>query len=485
MLAMAPCLFALAFASGPARVEVAVTMSDDFTVIPLGDQGVGVVKHSPEKDGWSIRWYDRDLRLKWSTRLDLAPQAVFQAGYAADDAWWLAFFEPATHNQVLVRAEPRTGPSVAFASPNAALKFATDLVVTGQEVWEIGRSEGHPVALHLDLHTAVIHPISLAANSQKSTTLDSLRVADSGQVELVYSTTNDDARTLHVADLHADQVVSELSLSGEAEARNLLTVQRTRLADGGEVLVGTYADGPDGFEASGVYVAFAAEGQVSRPTYHPFVSFAHFFDHLSPPEKSRTAARIERAAIRGTQLTTRYELGLHDAIERPGEVLVTGDAFYPVFTSEFTAAPTSAAGRIAGGDAWRNTFRGWSYTHGLVVCFGRDGSLRWDAAVPLTRDLTVVLQDHLKARSSATGVEILWPGVDGGTIARVGDHQLEVPGGAPIAPPTSAGSERLRATLYANAAAWYDDAFLLWGFELPPGEEEHTLVLRRVQARHG
>ncbi len=501
MLSWSLCALALAKEPLPAvvdeldRIEVTASVNDQFEVEALGDAGVGVIQHAPGDDGWSVRWYDRALHEQWSKPLEVAPRADLQDSYAGEDAVWLAFAEPGGGGLKLLRVDPETGPATVLTIPTSrTVRYLRDLVVVGREAWALGL-EGAPVAaagrrgavLHIDLQRLAVTPVDLSEQlGGEKGTFQRLRAVGSDRVELGFSTTRKGVRTVHVADLQGDHVVAHASLNASAESHNLLNAQLTRLADGRQMVLGTYDDDRRGTMATGLYVALGSDGTMGRPVYHAFSSFTHFFDYLSEGQRKRITARSERAEEKGEDLDTSYFLDLHDAIERADDVLFAAEAFTPVYTAVTTTTTSVVNGQTVRTTTTRMVFIGWRYTHAMVASFGRDGSLRWDASLPFDADLTREIRERLVLRPTDAGVDLMWPLGRKVAVAHVVHDEVDAPQAPTGVLTTSEESETVRSARQTGAAAWFGDEFLLYGLEKIQGDGQRVVfALTRVRAKDG
>jgi len=451
------------------RHEIVADRRDAWEVVPLGAEGLLLVGSDDRGDAFTFTRYDANFAPLWTK--DWAPPEraeVRGAWVDGGDAWLLLHRRGADFT--VLGIDLTTGEPTAFSltSPVKKTREVEGLFVRGDDAWlTAGPAAVDPVEgaegtlVHVDLTAGSAEALDIAGLvGEPRMRLRHVQATAEG-VSVVATVDTQRHRALFVVDVKGRDLEGALAMAPpEEDNTNLLGALRVPASTGGDLVVGTYAQGARDTGAQGLFLARFVEGRQDWLRYHSFLSFQHFFDYLPEPMRERLARRIEKKAEKGVELDLGYRLSLHAPLIVGGRYVIVGEAYYPQYHTVTTT--TTANGTTT--RTSHEVFDGWRYTHAIVAAFDPLGELVWDASVPIGNVLSATVRDQVAVSVEGDHVHMLY--CVGGKVYSLEADGNEVSGEKAEQRLIAAGGDAAVKTSWESRAAWwYDDWFLLWGYE--------------------
>lgn len=466
---------AVAYAADPTisqvdRVEIDAGARDDWNVVPLGGSGLLLVGNDDRGDAFTFARYDTTFKQLWT--VDWSPEdrsRIEGTWIEKGNAWFLLHGRGAEFTLLGVDLETGSPSAQTLTSPMKKTKAVGGLLVQGTEAW-LTAAYGGPAAyftglegslLHVDLPTSKVVELDVAgAVGADRVMLDAL-VASKDGVTAVAKVDEKRHRTLYMLDVKGATLGAPLAVAPpEADDTNLLTARRVSNDASGAVVVGTYASGERSGGVQGMYLAKYEGGKQAWLRYHSFVSFEHFFDYLPEATRERLQKRIDRKADKGEELDLGYMLTLHTPMIIGDRAILVGEAFYPQYHSVTTTSTVNGVTSTT----TRQVFDGWRYTHATVAAFDAKGERLWDASFPIGNVLSPTIREQVAVSVIGDRVRMLYcvagkvyslEATANGAQGEKAEQRLMAEG----------EDATVKTSWDSHAAWWYDDWFLLWGYE--------------------
>ncbi|MEN0060872.1 MAG: hypothetical protein AAGA48_01920 [Myxococcota bacterium] len=364
-----------------------------WAVEPVGDDGL--VIYTEDRGVMVARHYDNDLSLQWSVPLpEIVTDAPLRTLYR-DDAAWAVFQRRAL--ALVTRHNVRDGTYQAWFVPlKHRSRRVVDFEMVGKDAWLVmvdGRSDQGGGLRHLDLKSGVSKAVSLPRTPE---TIELQRLTadpDRGVVDVSYRTALEGRYTQHVAVAKAGRLTNDIVL--QVPDLNLLDIQRHVLDEGHQLAVGTYADEATGTRAQGFYAArFDPSGHLTYVATHSFSSLGHFFDDLPPERRNQKRKQVAERQRRGSDVDIDVRFATHDAQLHDGRIVVSGEIFVP----RLGTVPRVVMVDVDGGVRAQtlDVGDGYWFTHAIVAAIDPDGSVAWDASLPMRNVGGSRIEPHVK-----------------------------------------------------------------------------------------
>jgi len=449
---------------------------DPWAVEPVGR--AGIVVYTTERGVRVARRYDADLALQWSVPL---PEVVRDGPVATlhrDDAAWAVFQHRA--NAVVTRHDIDDGTGRVWVVPlEHRSRRVVDFETVGDDAWFVlvdGRSGAGGGLRYLDLESGASRTVSLPPKEGglelQRLTADPVREV----VDIAFRSSRRGVYTQHVAVARAGRVVEDLAI--DVGGMNLLDVQRQVFADGSQLAVGTYADEPSGHRAQGFYAARVDErGDVLYIATHSFASLGHFFDDLPP---ARREARQRAAAERleqGRDLDIDVRFATHDVRSHDGRIVLSGEVYGPRLGTIPRVAVIDVDGGIRAPSV--DAIDGYWFTHAVVAAFDPDGSVAWDASLPMRNVGGSRLVPHVRVGLDGDRATLAYAD-DDTLISRIFDAGRLVEDRAQRSLVSEDRTPLRRWPMVVEP--WFDDAWLAYGMQRKRGTGPQ-FVLERLESR--
>lgn len=458
------------------RVELSLEGFDRWDVIPLGADGLVLVGQEDKGDGFQLRKLDTGFTLQWTSDYHPDGKVRFTDAAVSDEAVWLAFSRPGRESFTLVGFDRASGERVEIPCEASDRLVDLDGLVVDDDghAWALGimdaRRRGDLVAIDLRAKTATPMHVADALGDRKM--YFQQIVTGPGEDDRAVTTLRAEKKRfeLQIVPFGPEGLSAPLTLPPPTDQEvNLLSGVRVPVEGDRGMVLGTYASGLKGRMAQGMFVG-QYEGQA--PTwmkYHSFTSFDHFFDYLPDRKRERILATADRKSEAGKDLDLNYLLLPHAPLILPDRTVLVAEAYYPKYHQYTTTSTSTVNGKTTTTTTVHTVFDGWMFTHAVVAAFSPTGERLWDASAPIGNVLLPQVRPVVTVLPQGDRVTIVYPSK--GKIYSVVADAMGVTGErGEQAPETEEEGERVKTSWDSHAAWWYDDVFLLWGFEKVKGD---------------
>jgi hypothetical protein len=474
------------------RVEIVADKRDDWNVVPLGRDGLLLTGSDAKADGFTFSRYSTELHPLWTTDwvppTDMNIEDVAVEGGAA----WFLMHKTRKKDFTVLEVSLADGATQAIPLLSPVKTLLLDgLLVHGTEAYLLAMTSTRDffrgttgVLLHVDLPTRTTDMVAVPAAGKNELRLDHL-VSGPGpdDIALTGAVERKHHRTMYVLDLEHGAVKHTLEVAPALnEEKNLLTATRVRTTGDDSLVVGTFASGEKDYAAQGMYVAGYNGNTQAWTRYHSFTSFKHFFDYLPDKLRARVERKIEKRADKGLDLDLNYMLDLHAPMVLGDRYVMVAEAYYPEYHTYSQTYTTTVNGVTTTQTRTYQVFDGYRYTHAVVAAFDKQGQLLWDSSVPIGNVLSPtvreqvavqVLGDHIKMMYCVAG-KVYALEADGNEVHGEKAEQRLV---------AEDEDEQVKTSWNSHSAWWYDDWFLVWGFERIKGDDGKRTVFAFTKAR--
>ena len=407
--------------SQPIRIEFSYYSNKDNTLIPIGEDGLILIKDSEKREKklkiWDIICLDTLLQEQWKIEIPVK-RTENLIGYDYVNEELLLLIGKYQHRgQFRVLKVDRNRGVVKEHN----LKLPVDLNLSHLSMVRHGivfggTSFGRPVLVFYDL--LADKPVVVSGIYNVESRLLGIETSEKYGLfsVLINEVTKqkDYSISIKVYDL-TGQLVYSNSLKTEAE-RSLIDATTTSYPDGTQFVSGTYSD--DNKRSSiGFYVAKIQGGEQQFIKYYPFSELENFYNYLSAKKSKRIKNRAERKRIRGKKLKQSYSLLVHDIIKKNEEFVLIGEAYYPRYASMMDNSFMSTGSYSSSSFASTQTVRvllGYQFTHAIMVGFDNNGEVQWDNSFGITKELKTSLEENVDVSIQPDNIIIFY--VEGNEI---------------------------------------------------------------------
>jgi hypothetical protein len=173
-------------------------------------------------------------------------------------------------------------------------------------------------------------------------------------------------------------------------------------------------------------------------------------------EDVNTRGKSELSESRKNRLKKRYKnystlLRFNEIVEREDDFIATAEAFYPGYSSY----------RDANGNLIQY-FEGYNYTHCLILCFDKNGNIKWDKTVPLNFNrLYLNLSQKVELLQNGEDVQLSYG--SGGNINVISISGDDVSDPENFKLPRLLKEDEKASEYIADVTPWYGNKYLIWG----------------------
>lgn len=475
----APTLAAAPVAAPPLeqtqRYEVAVEGYDRWDVFPLGADGLVLVGQDERGAAYGVRKLDTGFHDVWSGSYQPARSERLVDAAVNEREIWFAFVRPGSPTFTLVGFERATGARtvVSGSIPKAIADLEGLEVDDAGHAWVVAQfaGKGRGDLFAVDLQARRVTPLEVAGHLG----LKRGWFQRGGERRtLTVRSTVAGANTLWLVPFGPEGLGRGLALQGGDT--NYLSATRVPSVDPSRgLLVGTYASGETDQLAQGLFVGGYEGDRATWIRTHSFATFDHFFDYLTEARRERLKRAMERKEAAGGEIELNFRLLVHGPLVLEDRLLLVAEAYYPQYHSYTTTSTSTVNGVTTTKITTRQVFDGWRYTHAVVAAFGADGERLWDASLPIGDVLlprirpvvdVVPSEDHLTVMYASRGKVYTVRADAAGVTGEKGEQALEA----------ADADEEVRTGWGSYSQWWYDDVFLVWGFERVKGDDGRRTV---------
>lgn len=491
-----------AFAQSSLRKEIKLTKDvDNFSIIPVAENGVLLMYKTDEKSQGKSTWfftlYSQTFEEKWSEPLSIVKNYFYRKHQLSENGNLHILFTDDQYGEYFyVIVDSRHKDINTFGGPIPIKARPTFFTLMGENAYfggtsSISRKQScgaiccvyscigvfltDPIKTH-----ATLNYVDTEARRLKPIVLQYSRESRVNDV----SASTDGNQINSIVEHEGQRGVNKLYLAsydnrGKEEFKEQIDPSRTntRLLDGlvynvgqdARFIVGTYNNRPKAKSISfrgdasdvaiGFYFTEFEDRRQRKIHYYPFSKFEKFWGEISKQSQDRIKKRQEKARRKGKELELRYRILPNKIVQKDGELVYIGEAYYPTYRTESYYNSSTQNWET------RQVFDGYMFTHGLVAGFSLEGELKWERSFSIgfksflltpkikifgddqTEDLVMVYQYTNELKSQILS----------GNSLQVKKESIKIN-------PTEE-YEKLKSTYNQNIEYWYDNNFVAYGYQ--------------------
>ncbi len=451
------------------RVEVALDDFEDWTVVPLGEDGLVLVGAGARSHEYEVRKFDTAFREEWTQRIVSDERTALFAQATSSDFVWFAMGKPGGDEFDLVGFDKATGArtDVPWIAEDPLVSLEGLQVDDAGHAWTIGRGKPKRTGLyHVTLPGGEAERLDVAARVGADRVLVAGRMSGPGPTDrtLTVAEIEKGHRTLSLVPYGTAGLGDPITLDTAPAGVHLLTGMAMPAAPGAGTVIGTYATGDRDQGAQGMFVSGYADHQPLWTKTHDFASFAHFFDYLPEGRQGRITNAIERKEAAGKNVELDYLLYLHAPLLLADRTVFVAEAYQPIYHTVTRTSTSTVGGKTTTTTTTTVVFDGYLFTHAVVAAFDADGDLLWDASAPIGNVLLPRVQPVVAVVPSADALTLMY--ASNKTIYSIVADASGVTGErGEQAPAAQEEGESVKRGWSTRSVWWYDDVFLTWGYQ--------------------
>ena len=181
--------------------------------------------------------------------------------------------------------------------------------------------------------------------------------------------------------------------------RNLLNGTVIAPLENSRYLAGSFSN--NGTRMSkGLFISKFTGDQLSFLKYYEFAYFEHFFEFMGLGQMQKLKERIKRKTEEGKKINLNYRVIIHEMIQNKGQLILSGEVYYPQHTDVQTFIPSSNTDHIP----YSNS--GFNSTHAFAVAFDEEGNMLWDHSFPMQDMFFMSLEKKAEFLSVSNRIEV-------------------------------------------------------------------------------
>ena len=181
--------------------------------------------------------------------------------------------------------------------------------------------------------------------------------------------------------------------------RNLLNGTVIAPLENSRYLAGSFSN--NGTRMSkGLFISKFTGDQLSFLKYYEFAYFEHFFEFMGLGQMQKVKERIKRKTEEGKKINLSYRVIIHEMIQNKGQLILSGEVYYPQHTDVQTFIPSSNNDHIP----YSNS--GFNSTHAFAVAFDEEGNMLWDHSFPMQDMFFMSLEKKAEFLSISNRIEV-------------------------------------------------------------------------------
>jgi hypothetical protein len=453
---------------------------DDFFVVPLDKNGVLLASFGEKEDGkipLKMIWYSTDME-KLNEEIKQIPKKYEFAGrYTGIDASYILFYEYKEGKFICYKMEFDKTESEEITGPMAEDMYFKDYVVSGNKL----------ISLLYDKKKAIISTVNLDEGSETHFDLhtDNSKV-EARSIELV----GNEAHVFYVAkvekvyknlivrvNLDGERIGKDILIKGKGEDYVLSTT--TTILDNNNYYVAA-AYGNNDYTASGFQISLYNDGsnKAAYTNYYNFLDFEHFTDYLSDRTKAKIEKKQNKAEKKGKELELNYLMKMHQVKKlADGSNVLIAEFYYATYRTEYYT--TTVNGRTT--TSTRQVFDGYQYTHALVAAFDGEGKKIWDNIFEMNlSQKPFYARKFIRMSIEGNTINCLFANLN--TIKSISfENGAVVKERSTEKIKENTETEKLKQAGGTDATYWYDNNFLITGYQkIVDKEAEKGKRRRRV-----
>ncbi len=436
------------------------SIDEDFDVLPLAKDGL-LVTHKKDaffgNEKWDFCRYDSTLKERWKVEYKLEDEAkALRFFHNQSFLFWL--FKDTDHSEkfTVLRLDLTNGEIDIFKGKFPSETDISHFKVLGNLALIGGHYNNRPVVMAFSFFDKSIR--TLPYLFLPNTEINGLEIDEKrNEIRVIlYSLEKRVCQLLLKTYSYEAKLLRTINLPTE-DKNSFISGKTISLSNGHSLLVGNYAQGCTQY-SQGIYLANIKEENLDQIQWVDFSQLENFFNYLKPKRKQRMVDKINRQKESGREPKFKYRLMVHDILETPDEYVMIAEIFYPSFTqinSSFTNTMSRRFGDV----------QNYRYTHAFVCGIDKkSGKLLWDNCFGLGDVETFQVLEIAQITQQNGKLILAYPDKDKINTTVIEKNKiLRSHEEYDIKP--AADNEKITDNNEEQLAAWYDNHFLLFGYQ--------------------
>jgi len=399
----------------PNRIEFELARdASEFFVVSGEENGIMVVEETkvgvkPRGSLWKVHLVDTTLKINWTKNIVLPPDGSLIGFEYSDKNFYFLFTKDKFRTEDLLVYKIGTDSSdiITHEITTVFPVQISHFEALGETILLAGYSNFRPVVITYDLNDRV--PRVVPGFYDNRNNLLDLVIDDESRLFTVVMSERMKSKkfTVRVKTFTEKGDLIQDNLIDPGEKKSLLDAASTTFAGGLQYLAGSHSKKSPQY-SQGFYLSKFVNGQQQFNKYYPFAELSNFFEHLKPKREKRIKNRIARKRERGKTKRFSYRLLIHEILERDGEYIMIGEAYYPRYNYS-SSGSSFGPNNTAFSPGFSNPFfLGYKYTHAVVVAFDPNCNLLWDHTFKIEDIQTYTLDENVVVSASSEGVILMY-----------------------------------------------------------------------------
>ncbi|MCV9385750.1 hypothetical protein [Reichenbachiella ulvae] len=471
------------------RVEYEVSNQDlRFELVQADQEGVMIVRETSIRTdnghAWALYMLDTALVEQWKVDLSVSYGMDFLGHDFNGESFFLLFTkdEYKLEELYVIKIDKKDGKLSDYHVNTVLPMSLTHFEVIGHSLIFGGESSNRPVVLFYQLEENKPKVLPGVYNN-KSEIIDIITNDEAGiftvilnekaqkrNITISLKVFSDEGRTIHKS-----------SLKTEYE-KSLIDGVPTDFDDGIQYIAGTYSARNSDI-SRGIYIAKLVYGEQEFVKYHSYADLENFFAYMTDRRESKMKRKIEKKKDSGKDFNLNYRLMVHDIVERNGEYILIGEAYYPKYSSSTSIQgsmmnPYEQAGQQPG--YAQPKLLGYNYTHAIVVGFSPDGEILWDNSFEINDVMVFPLIENVQVSVEEDRILLMYA-FDNELKTKMiqGDSVLEGKSINSIKLKYEKDEVRENISGMQGVKWWYGDKFYAYGMQKIKNKEDAGVELNR------
>ena len=388
----------------------------DFYVVPGNTDGILVAEETIENargNGyiWKLHMIDTALQIIWSQNLIIPVDGAILGHEYSEGRFYLLFSKNRFRSEDLIIYQfmAKSPDHIAYEITTVFPIEISHFESVGETLLITGYANFRPVVIAYDINDQIPRVVP-GFYDNKNDILDLVVDEESKLFTVILlEKMRNKKYTVRVRTFTDKGDIIQDNLLNPGERRSLLDAASTTFAGGLQYLAGTHSRKSNQY-SQGFYLSKFINGQQQFNKYHPFADLNNFFGHLNPKREERIMNRIERKRARGKIKKFNYRLLVHKIIERDGEYIMVGEAYYPRYNYSSTGSSFNSYGNFGYTPDFRRDpyFLGYKYTHAVILGFDQNCNILWDQTFKIEDIQTYSLEENVVVSASGDRVILMY-----------------------------------------------------------------------------
>jgi len=387
----------------------------EFHVVPGDLDGILVVEETtiPTKEKgnlWKVHLIDTAFQITWSKELVIPTDGTILGYEYFEGDFYLLFNKSRFRSEDLLVYKFKSG-SPDFEIYEITTVFPVQIShfeSVGETILLAGYANYRPVVITYNLNDRIPRVVP-GFYDNRNNILDLVVESQSRLFTVIMSEKMRNKKyTVRVKTFTEKGDLIQDNLVNPGERNSLLDAASTAFAGGLQYLAGTHSKKSLQY-SQGFYLSKFINGQQQFNKYYMFADLNNFFDHFKPGREKRIQNRIERKKSRGKTKKFSYRLLVHEILERDGEYIMIGEAYYPRYNYSTNNSAFGPGGGFGYNPGFSNPyFLGYKYTHAVVLGFDPNCNILWDHTFKIEDIQTYSLSANVVVSASDEGVVLMY-----------------------------------------------------------------------------